>query len=74
MKRTGENGLPLILGGDWNDGMNRVGMEGRGRERLARLVPAARLSRGLAAIAREQGDTPRADRWEKHAGEAEARA
>ncbi|MBW3097401.1 GH36-type glycosyl hydrolase domain-containing protein [Pseudohoeflea coraliihabitans] len=28
--RTGPNGLPLILGGDWNDGMNRVGEEGRG--------------------------------------------
>lgn len=28
--RTGENGLPLILGGDWNDGMNRVGIGGKG--------------------------------------------
>ncbi|MCZ0964243.1 GH36-type glycosyl hydrolase domain-containing protein [Paracoccus benzoatiresistens] len=28
--RTGTHGLPLILGGDWNDGMNRVGEEGRG--------------------------------------------
>src|SRR5690606_38666160 len=28
--RTGEHGLPLILGGDWNDGMNRVGVGGRG--------------------------------------------
>ncbi len=26
----GENGLPLIGGGDWNDGMNRVGIEGKG--------------------------------------------
>jgi hypothetical protein len=24
------NGLPLILGGDWNDGMNRVGIGGQG--------------------------------------------
>ncbi len=30
VKRTGPDGLPLILGGDWNDGMNRVGAEGRG--------------------------------------------
>ncbi|HVF40337.1 MAG TPA: glucoamylase family protein [Gemmatimonadaceae bacterium] len=33
MKRactTGEHGLPLIGSGDWNDGMNRVGIEGRG--------------------------------------------
>jgi cyclic beta-1,2-glucan synthetase len=28
--RSGANGLPLMLGGDWNDGMNRVGEEGRG--------------------------------------------
>jgi len=27
---TGAHGLPLIGGGDWNDGMNRVGMDGRG--------------------------------------------
>ncbi len=26
----GEHGLPLIGTGDWNDGMNRVGEEGRG--------------------------------------------
>ena len=27
---TGAHGLPLMGGGDWNDGMNRVGIEGRG--------------------------------------------
>jgi cyclic beta-1,2-glucan synthetase len=27
---AGSHGLPLIGGGDWNDGMNRVGVEGRG--------------------------------------------
>ena len=27
---TGSHGLPLIRTGDWNDGMNRVGPEGRG--------------------------------------------
>ncbi|MFZ6030116.1 MAG: GH36-type glycosyl hydrolase domain-containing protein [Chloroflexota bacterium] len=27
---TGPHGLPLIGAGDWNDGMNRVGIEGRG--------------------------------------------
>jgi cyclic beta-1,2-glucan synthetase len=27
---SGAHGLPLILSGDWNDGMNRVGREGRG--------------------------------------------
>lgn len=28
--RTGQHGLPLMGSGDWNDGMNRVGHEGRG--------------------------------------------
>ena len=27
---TGAHGLPLIGSGDWNDGMNRVGIEGKG--------------------------------------------
>ena len=27
---SGPNGLPLIGGGDWNDGLNRVGIEGKG--------------------------------------------
>ena len=30
MKELGENGLPLMGGGDWNDGMNRIGIEGKG--------------------------------------------
>jgi cyclic beta-1,2-glucan synthetase len=28
--RFGERGLPLMRGGDWNDGMNRVGLQGKG--------------------------------------------
>lgn len=28
--RLGAHGLPLMGAGDWNDGMNRVGLEGRG--------------------------------------------
>jgi cyclic beta-1,2-glucan synthetase len=28
--RMGSHGLPLIGSGDWNDGLNRVGLEGRG--------------------------------------------
>lgn len=28
--KMGEHGLPLMGGGDWNDGMNLVGIEGRG--------------------------------------------
>ncbi|MBK6596360.1 MAG: hypothetical protein IPG23_28720 [Burkholderiales bacterium] len=35
--RVGVHGLPLMGSGDWNDGMNRVGIEGR-RVGLAGLV------------------------------------
>ena len=30
MKELGDNGLPLMGGGDWNDGMNRIGIDGKG--------------------------------------------
>lgn len=30
MNEIGENGLPLMGGGDWNDGMNEVGKKGKG--------------------------------------------
>ena len=30
MNELGENGLPLMGGGDWNDGMNKVGIQGKG--------------------------------------------
>src|SRR3546814_7546391 len=48
----GVHGLPLIGGGDWNDGMNRVGEAGRGEsvwlgffscEVLTRFAEVARL-------------------------------
>ncbi len=30
MKEMGKNGLPLMGGGDWNDGMNKIGIKGKG--------------------------------------------
>ena len=30
VEEVGSNGLPLMGGGDWNDGMNKVGVEGMG--------------------------------------------
>ncbi len=30
LSNMGENGLPLMGGGDWNDGMNKVGIGGKG--------------------------------------------
>ena len=40
--RFGEHGLPLIGTCDWNDGMDRVGNEGKGESRVAGLVPVRR--------------------------------
>ncbi len=63
--RTGENGLPLILGGDWNDGMNRVGIEGRGSSTWLGWLLAAAL-RPFIGHARMRNDNGRADRWQAH--------
>jgi cyclic beta-1,2-glucan synthetase len=66
IKRTSSNGLPLILGGDWNDGMNRVGEKGRGESVWLGWFLLGTL-RDFASVARDQGDDKRALAWEKHA-------
>ncbi|MBN8737029.1 MAG: cyclic beta 1-2 glucan synthetase [Xanthomonadales bacterium] len=59
--RFGVHGLPLIGGGDWNDGMNRLGLHGRGEsvwlgmflhDVLKRFAPLA-AARGNAVTAAE---------------------
>jgi cyclic beta-1,2-glucan synthetase len=59
---TGVHGLPLMLGGDWNDGMNLVGRGGRGESVWLAWFQIAVLRR-FAAIARSRNDTARAVRW-----------
>ena len=66
MARTGERGLPLILGGDWNDGMNRVGEEGRGESVWLGWFLCDTIA-AFAPLARARGDHARADAWEAHA-------
>lgn len=63
--RTGDNGLPLILGGDWNDGMNRVGIEGRGTSVWLGWLLAQTLDR-FVPRAQSRGDGSRAERWSAH--------
>ncbi len=58
--RTGVHGLPLMGSGDWNDGMNRVGIEWPGRIGLAGLVPVPPGGRLCAAGAPAQRGSPRA--------------
>jgi cyclic beta-1,2-glucan synthetase len=52
---TGAHGLPLIGIGDWNDGMNRVGVEGRGESVWLAWFLIATL-RALAEHAETRGD------------------
>jgi cyclic beta-1,2-glucan synthetase len=65
LSRTGELGLPLMGTGDWNDGMNRVGAEGRGQSVWLGwfLIHTIRL---FAPIA-DSRDPERAQRWRAHA-------
>jgi cyclic beta-1,2-glucan synthetase len=55
----GQHGLPLFGTGDWNDGMNRVGQEGRGESVWLGWFLCAVL-RGFAPICESMGDVDRA--------------
>ncbi|HEX5389764.1 MAG TPA: carbohydrate-binding protein, partial [Burkholderiaceae bacterium] len=61
--RVGAHGLPLMGGGDWNDGMNRVGHGGRGESVWLAWFLCATVA-DWAPLARQRGDTARAARWE----------
>ncbi|TVR59836.1 MAG: hypothetical protein EA422_14595, partial [Gemmatimonadales bacterium] len=63
---TGAHGLPLMGIGDWNDGMNRVGVEGRGESVWLAWFLASTL-RDFAHHARARGDTERVDTLLAHA-------
>ncbi len=62
---TGIHGLPLIGGGDWNDGMNRVGHEGRGESVWVAWFLILTLKR-FVPVARSRKDQQRVARWESH--------
>ena len=57
----GEHGLPLIGCGDWNDGMNRVGNEGRGESVWLAFFLYDVLTQ-FASLARSRRDSVFADR------------
>ncbi|MFC7300008.1 GH36-type glycosyl hydrolase domain-containing protein [Herminiimonas aquatilis] len=64
--RVGPHGLPLMGGGDWNDGMNRVGHEGKGESVWLAWFLYATLLR-FAPVAEVRGDQVRVTRWLQHA-------
>jgi cyclic beta-1,2-glucan synthetase len=63
---VGAHGLPLFGTGDWNDGMNRVGIEGRGESVWLAWFLYAALMR-FAPIAEARGANEAAAAWRKHA-------
>jgi len=74
--RFGEHGLPLMGSGDWNDGMDLVGIKGRGEsvwlgfflyEVLTRFVEVARLRGDLPFVERCQREADQLrDKLEQH--------
>ena len=65
MTLTGENGMPLMGTGDWNDGMNRVGEGGRGTSVWLGWLLIATIN--MMAPLADSRDAARAQRWRAHA-------
>ena len=63
---AGRHGLPLIGGGDWNDGMNRVGIEGKGESVWLGWFLLTTLQ-AFASLCREIGEEQLADAYEEQA-------
>ncbi|HVR72357.1 MAG TPA: glucoamylase family protein, partial [Vicinamibacteria bacterium] len=63
---VGAHGLPLMGSGDWNDGMNRVGAQGRGESAWLGFFLQGIL-RDFGARCEVRGDGARAERYRAHA-------
>ncbi len=62
----GTHDLPLIGTGDWNDGMNRVGIQGKGESVWLAWLLIATIET-YVGFAESRGDDTRATRWRQHA-------
>ncbi len=62
----GEHGLPPIGGGDWNDGMNQVGPQGRGESIWLGWFLYAAIA-NFTGFAEQRGENTRAAQWRAHA-------
>jgi cyclic beta-1,2-glucan synthetase len=63
--QVGAHGLPLMGTGDWNDGMNRVGQEGKGESVWLGWFLHTVLWE-FAKIADARGERKRAENWRVH--------
>jgi cellobiose phosphorylase len=70
--RFGEHGLPLMGSGDWNDGMNRVGAEGKGESVWLAFFLYAVLIK-FQALAQSRQDTDMAARCQTEARQLQQR-
>jgi cyclic beta-1,2-glucan synthetase len=68
---AGAHGLPLFGSGDWNDGMNRVGWQGRGESTWLGFFLYSLLGE-FAALCDERSDTERAERYRREAARLSA--
>jgi cellobiose phosphorylase len=64
--KEGEHGLPLIGSGDWNDGMNMVGREGKGESVWLAFFMCEVLGR-FSGVARLRGDLDFSKKCEREA-------
>ena len=67
IERSAPSGLPLILGGDWNDGMNRVGEHGKGESVWLGWFLLKTLGDFAPLAHRRAATTARAKKWDVHA-------
>jgi cyclic beta-1,2-glucan synthetase len=65
---SGEHSLPLMGSGDWNDGMNRVGIDGEGESVWLGWFLYMNLTQ-FAALCAERGDDEHAAEYRARAGE-----
>ncbi len=63
---VGRHGLPLMGAGDWNDGMNRVGIEGKGESVWLGWFLISALN-DFAVLCEQCGDQERAQRYRQKA-------
>ena len=64
----GAHGLPLIETGDWNDGMNSVGEQGRGESSWLGWFLLATIA-AFAPYAGQRGEVERVKRWRDYAAD-----
>ncbi|HEY3520763.1 MAG TPA: glycosyl transferase family 36 [Rhodanobacteraceae bacterium] len=69
--KNGAHGLPLMGSGDWNDGMNRVGIEGKGESVWLGWFLHSVLQ-AFAPVAEARGETQRAQAWRTYAEDLRA--